>query len=93
MAAQKNLAVEVNKIRDEKYKNQLVEKIETYTKDIKYAIIGAFKSKSKDSVQGIMVKSADRIVDAIGLLTNELKRILTNPIALWWYLKTDSASD
>ena len=36
MAAQKNLAVEVNKIRDEKYKNQLVEKIETYTKDIKY---------------------------------------------------------
>lgn len=81
MAAQKNLAVEVNKIRDEKYKNQLVEKIETYTKDIKYAIIGAFKSKSKDSVQGIMVKSADRIVDAIGLLTNELKRILTNPIA------------
>lgn len=81
MAAQKNLAVEVNKIRDEKYKNQLVEKIETYTKDIKYAIVGAFKSKSKDSVQGIMVKSADRIVDAIGLLTNELKRILTNPIA------------
>ena len=81
MAAQKNLAVEVNKIRDEKYKNQLVEKIETYTKDIKYAIIGAFKSKSKDSVQGIMVKSTDRIVDAIGLLTNELKRILTNPIA------------
>lgn len=81
MAAQKNLAVEINKIRDEKYKNQLVEKIETYTKDIKYAIIGAFKSKSKDSVQGIMVKSTDRIVDAIGLLTNELKRILTNPIA------------
>lgn len=81
MAAQKNLAVEVNKIRDEKYKNRLVEKIETYTKDIKYAIVGAFKSKSKDSVQGIMVKSTDRIVDAIGLLTNELKRILTNPIA------------
>lgn len=81
MAAQKNLAVEINKIRDEKYKNQLVGKIETYTKDIKYAIIGAFKSKSKDSIQGIMVKSTDRIVDAIGLLTNELKRILTNPIA------------
>ena len=69
MAAQKNLAVEINKIRDEKYKNQLVEKLETYTKDIKYAIIGAFKSKSKDSVQGLMVKSTDRIVNAIDLLT------------------------
>lgn len=81
MAAQKNLAVEINKIRDEKYKNQLVEKLETYTKDIKYAIIGAFKSKSKDSVQGLMVKSTDRIVNAIDLLTGELKRILTNPVA------------
>lgn len=81
MAAQKNLAVEINKIRDEKYKNQLVEKLETYTKDIKYAILGAFKSKSKDSVQGLMVKSTDRIVNAIDLLTGELKRILTTPVA------------
>lgn len=81
MAAQKNLAVEVNKIRDEKYKNELIKKIRTYTSDIKSAVTGAFTSKHKNSVQGVMVKSADRIVDAIGLLTNELKRILTNPIA------------
>lgn len=81
MAAQKNLAVEINKIRDEKYKNDLIKKIRTYTSDIKSAVTGAFTSKGKNSVQGIMVKSTDRIVNAIGLLTGELKRILTNPVA------------
>lgn len=74
--ADRNLAAEISKIRDEKYKSECVGNIRNFVKDIRILLGKSFsKPDAKDSVQGVIASSANNIVNALNLLTGELKRI------------------
>ena len=74
--AERNLAAEIGKIRDEKYKNECVNNIRNFVKDIRILLGKSFsKTTAKDSVQGVIASSSSDIVNAINLLTGEIKKM------------------
>lgn len=72
-----NNAAKQSMIRDEQGKLDHIKHINNFVKDIRILLGKSLNTKTtaKDSVQGMMASSSDKIVNAINLLTGELKKM------------------